>query len=425
MNTIAYFDCFSGISGNMVLGALLDAGLELDCLEAELARLPISGYKLKAETVKRRGMQSTYVEVEVSEQGVERHLHHIEEIITGSGLPDTVQQRGLAIFRRLAQAEAKVHGAPVESIHFHEVGAMDAIVDVMGAAIGLWLLGVEKAYASPVHVGRGTVKCAHGILPVPAPATLELLQGVPIYGRDVDAELVTPTGAAILTTVAESFGQIPLMRVKQIGYGAGTRELPIPNLLRLSIGEAAAVPAKGGEQPVPPPWWGRTGRGGTPSVFGTEAGYGQDAATLIETNIDDMNPQWYEHVTTRLFEAGALDVFLTPIQMKRGRPAIQLSVLVADDLVPQMLDVLFAETTTIGVRAHPVQRWKLTREIVTVETEYGPVAVKVARRGETVLNVTPEYRDCQRVAAEHGAPLKQVHQAALEAARRQLDRQQT
>ena len=401
MTTIAYLDCFSGISGNMVLGALLDTGLELERLEAELARLPISGYKLKVETVKRRGMKGTHVEVEVSEQGVERHLHHVEEIITGSGLPDTVQQRGLAIFRRLAQAEAKVHGAPVESIHFHEVGAMDAIVDVMGAAIGLWLLGVEKAYASPVHVGRGTVKCAHGVLPVPAPATLELLQGVPIYGRDVDAELVTPTGAAILTTVAESFGEIPLMRVKQIGYGAGTRELPIPNLLRLSIG--------------------------TMDVIGETSekveGYERDTATLIETNIDDMSPQWYEHVSARLFEAGALDVFLTSIQMKRGRPATQLSVLATDDLVSGMLDVLFKETTTIGVRAHPVQRWKLTREIVTVETEYGPIAIKVSRRDEEVLNIAPEYRDCQRVAAEHGVPLKQVHQIALEAAHRQLGHQ--
>ena len=401
MTTIAYLDCFSGISGNMVLGALLDTGLELERLEAELARLPISGYKLKVETVKRRGMKGTHVEVEVSEQGVERHLHHVEEIITGSGLPDTVQQRGLAIFRRLAQAEAKVHGAPVESIHFHEVGAMDAIVDVMGAAIGLWLLGVEKAYASPVHVGRGTVKCAHGVLPVPAPATLELLQGVPIYGRDVDAELVTPTGAAILTTVAESFGEIPLMRVKQIGYGAGTRELPIPNLLRLSIG--------------------------TMDVIGETSekveGYERDTATLIETNIDDMSPQWYEHVSARLFEAGALDVFLTSIQMKRGRPATQLSVLATDDLVSGMLDVLFKETTTIGVRAHPVQRWKLTREIVTVETEYGPIAIKVSRRDEEVLNIAPEYRDCQRVAAERGVPLKQVHQIALEAAHRQLGHQ--
>jgi uncharacterized protein (TIGR00299 family) protein len=342
-------------------------------------------------------MQGTHVEVEVSEQKVERHLHHVEEIITGSDLPGEVQERGLAVFRRLARAEAKVHGAPVESIHFHEVGAVDAIVDVMGAAIGLWLLGVDEVYASPVRVGRGTVKCAHGVLPVPAPATLELLQGAPIYGRDVDAELVTPTGAAILTTVAESFGDAPPMRVRQIGYGAGTRELPIPNLLRLSIGEADSV----------------------------EEGYEKDTVTLIETNIDDMNPQWYEHVSARLFEAGALDVFLTAIQMKRGRPATQLSVLVADDRVAEALDVLFAETTTIGVRAHPVQRWKLAREVISVQTDYGPVAVKVSRRGGMVLNVTPEYRDCRRIAVERGIPLKRVYQAALEAAHRRLPHEES
>jgi uncharacterized protein (TIGR00299 family) protein len=392
MATIAYLDCFSGVSGNMVLGALLDAGLELERLEAELARLPISGYEVKVETVKRHGIRGTHVEIEVSEQGVERHLHHIEEIIQDSDLPEEVKARGLAIFRRLAQAEAKVHGAPVESIHFHEVGAMDAIVDVMGAAIGLWLLGVERVYASPVHIGRGAVECAHGILPVPVPATLELLQGVPIYGRDVDAELVTPTGAAILTTVTGSFGGVPMMRVKQIGYGAGTRELDIPNLLRLSVGEMSEK-AESCEE---------------------------DTATLIETNIDDMNPQWYEHVTARLFAAGALDVFLTAIQMKRGRPATQLSVLVPEERVADALDILFAETTTIGARAHPVRRWKLKREIVSVETVYGPIDVKVARRGEMVLNVTPEYRDCQRIATEQGVPLKRVHQAVMEAIGHQL-----
>jgi uncharacterized protein (TIGR00299 family) protein len=387
MTRIAYLDCFSGISGNMMLGALLDAGLELERLETELGRLPISGYKLKVETVKRHGLSGTHVEVEVSEHGVERHLHHVEEIIENSGLPEEVQQHGLATFHRLAQAEAKVHGAPVESIHFHEVGAMDAIVDVMGAAIGLWSLGIEKVYASPVHVGRGTVKCAHGVLPVPAPATLELLQGVPIYGRDVDAELVTPTGAAILTIMAETFGAAPPMQVTHIGYGAGSRELPIPNLLRISIGETS-----------------------------TEADdYEEDTVTLIETNIDDMNPQWYEHVTARLFEAGALDVFLTPIQMKRGRPAIQLSVLAPETHVADALDILFAETTTIGVRMHLVQRRKLRREVVMVETPYGLIAVKVARQGERVTNATPEYRDCQRIATERGIPIKDVYRAAVEA----------
>ena len=385
---IAYFDCFSGISGNMILGALVDAGLEVERLKTELARLSLSGYTLGAQMVRRRYLRGTHIEVGVSEEGVERHLHEIEEIIEGSDLPDEVKARSLAIFQRLAEAEAHVHGIPVERVHFHEVGAMDAIVDVVGAVVGLRLLGIEQVYASQVHVGRGTVTCAHGTLPVPAPATQELLRGVPIYGRDVDAELVTPTGAAILTTLAERFGAAPPMRVEQVGYGAGSRDLPLPNLLRVSIGET------------------------TEQV----EGYEEDVVTVIETNIDDMNPQLYEHVMKRLFDAGALDVFLTPIQMKRNRPGVQLSVLVAEELVADALDVLFAETTTIGVRTCPMRRWKLGRERVVVETRYGPVGVKVARRGGTVMNVAPEYRECQRVAGEQGVPLKEVYQAALEVA---------
>ncbi len=241
---IAYLDCFSGISGNMVLGALLDAGLELDKLQAELLKLGVDGYRIVASEVRRKGLRATHVEVETEEQGVARHLHHIREIIEESALPPPVKARSLSIFCRLAEAEARVHGTPVDHVHFHEVGALDAIVDVVGAVTGFWLLGVEEVYASYVHVGRGTIQCAHGVIPVPAPATAELLKGVPIYGRDVDAELVTPTGAAILTALAAGFGGGPAMRVDHIGYGAGTRELPLPNLLRISIGET--VDATGG-----------------------------------------------------------------------------------------------------------------------------------------------------------------------------------
>lgn len=237
---IAYLDCFSGISGNMMLGALLDAGLELERLQAELAKLDLSGYRIVAREVRRRGLKGTYVEVETEEQQIGRHLHDIEEIIEASALPAPVKEQSRSIFRRLAQAEAKVHGEPIDHVHFHEVGAVDAIVDVVGSCIGLWLMGVDKVYASYVHVGRGTIECAHGCIPLPAPATAELLQGVPIYGRDVDAELVTPTGAAILTTLATGYGGGPAMRVTQIGYGAGTRELPLANLLRISIGETVA-----------------------------------------------------------------------------------------------------------------------------------------------------------------------------------------
>jgi len=393
---IAYFDCFSGVSGDMILGALVDAGLEVERLKAELARLPLSGYRLSAHTVQRRGLRGTHVEVEVSEKGMERHLHEIKEIIESSDLPDEVKARSLTIFRRLAEAEARVHGISIERVHFHEVGAMDAIIDVVGAVVGLWLLGVERVYASPVHVGRGTVRCAHGTLPVPAPATQELLREVPIYGRDVEAELVTPTGAAILTTLVKEFGKefgsAPPMQVEQVGYGAGSRDLPLPNLLRVSIGETTEE----------------------------ARGYEEDLVTLIEANIDDMNPQWYEHVTARLFDAGALDVFLTPIQMKRGRPAVQLSALVAEQHVVDALDILFAETTTIGVRACPMRRWKLRRERVVVKTRYGPIGVKVARRGEAVMNVAPEYRECQRIAEEQGVSLKEVFQLAQEAARARI-----
>lgn len=391
---IAYFDCFSGISGNMILGALVDAGLDVERLTAELAHLPISGYALRTEEVRRRGLRGTYVEVEVSEKGVERHLHQIEEIIDGSDLPKAVKSRSQAIFRRLAEAEARVHGMPIDHVHFHEVGAMDAIVDVVGAAVGLWLLGIKRVYASPVHVGCGTVTCAHGTLPVPAPATQELLRGVPIYGRDVEAELVTPTGAAILTTLVEEFGGAPPMQVQQVGYGAGSRDLPLPNLLRVSIGET------------------------TEEV----EGYEEDVVTVIETNIDDMNPQLFEHVMDRLFDAGALDVFLTPIQMKGSRPGVQLTVLLAEERVADALGVLFAETTTIGVRTYPMRRWKLGRERIVVETRYGPIGAKVARRGAAVMNVAPEYRECQRAAEERGVPLKEVYQAALQAARTHVER---
>ena len=373
----------------MVLGALVDAGLDVERLRAELSRLSVSGYTLNAETVRRHGLRGTHIKVEVSEQEVERHLHEIEEMIHGSDLPEAVKDRSVAIFRRLAKAEAQVHGISVDHVHFHEVGAVDAIVDVVGAAVGLWLLGIERITASPVHVGRGTVTCAHGTLPVPAPATQELLRGVPIYGRDVEAELVTPTGAAILTTLVEDFGSTPPMQVEQVGYGAGTRDLPLPNLLRVSIGETTEE----------------------------AEGYEEDVVTVIETNIDDMNPQLYEHVMDRLFDVGALDVFLTPIQMKGSRPGVQLTVLAAEEHVKDTLDVLFAETTTIGVRTCPMRRWKLGRERVVVETRYGPIGAKVARRGEAVMNVAPEYRECQRAAAEQGAPLKDVYQAALEAAR--------
>jgi uncharacterized protein (TIGR00299 family) protein len=386
MTTIACFDCFSGISGNMALGALLDCGIAPDTLRDALSKLSLGGYRLEIHETNKAGLRSLAVEVHTDEKQPRRHLADIEAILQPGILADRVRERSLRTFRALAEAESKVHGEPVDRIHFHEVGAVDAIVDIVGTAICLELLGVEKVYSSPLHIGAGSVQSAHGLLPVPAPATAELLRGMPVYGRDVDAELVTPTGAALLAGMAADFGGAPPMRIEHVGYGAGTRDLPWANLLRVTIGGAEGKP--GGERVL-----------------------------VVEANIDDMNPQWYEHVLERLFEAGALDVYLTPIQMKRGRPAVTLAMMVDEPKLDAALGVLFSETTTIGVRMHPVERCKLDREERTVETAYGIVKVKIARWEKRVMNAAPEYRDCLRLAEEKGVPLKEVWQAALAASR--------
>ena len=387
---IAYFDCFSGISGNMVLGALLDAGLGLDALKEALAGLKVSGYEIEARKVLKRYIAGTLVDVKTQEEGVGRHLGDILDIIEGSTLPEDVKGRAGAIFIRLAETEARVHGVNVEEIHFHEVGGLDAIVDIVGSVVGLKLMGIEEVYSSPLHLGRGFVKCAHGLLPVPSPATMELVKGVPTYGRDIEAELTTPTGAAIITTLAKGFGRAPLMEVEAIGYGAGHRDLPIPNLLRVSIGKA--VEPRGRD-------------------------YEEDVVTLIEANIDDMNPELYEHVMERLFEKGALDVFLTPIQMKKSRPAVKLSAIVRTADLSGVLDAFFDETTTLGVRLYEAKRKKLNRGSLVVKTRYGKVGVKVGKLGDVVKNISPEYEDCRRIALQLGIPLKEVYEEAKRAAR--------
>ena len=379
---IAYFDCPSGISGNMVLGALIDAGLQIEDLRRELAKLNLPGYGIVARKVQKRHITGTLVDVATEEEGVERHLGDILDILEGSTLSREVVETGRMIFTRLAEAEAKVHGVGVEEIHFHEVGGLDAIVDVVGSVVGLKLLGIEEVYSSPLHLGRGTVQCAHGLLPVPAPATLELVKGATVYGRDIEAELTTPTGAAIITTLAKGFGRAPMMEMEATGYGAGNRDLPIPNLLRISIGEA--------ESKV--------------------GGYEEDVVTVVEANIDDMNPELYDHVMGKLFKGGALDVFLTPIQMKRNRPAVKLSALVRGNDLGRMLDLFFDETTTLGVRLYEVDRVKLARESIVVDTKYGQVSVKVGKLGSTVKNVSPEYEECRKIAVERGIPLKEVYE---------------
>jgi uncharacterized protein (TIGR00299 family) protein len=381
--TTAYFDCFSGISGDMTLGALVDAGVSIDALRVELSKLNLPGYEITAEKVKRAGIAATKVHVRLEEKPQPaRHLSDIGQIIEASGLSASIKEKGIRIFERLAQAEAKVHGTTPDQVHFHEVGAVDAIVDIVGSVIGLEMLGITTIAGSSINLGSGSIKTAHGILPVSAPATVELLKDIPSYGSTVPFELTTPTGAVILSTLCTFFGPMPQMRVSKTGYGAGNKEIPgQPNMLRLMIGEPASS-------------------------------YDEDTSIVIETNIDDMNPQLYEHVIDKLMQQGAHDAYLTPIIMKKGRPAILLSVLTDRAKEGAVLDTIFRETTSIGIRIREVGRKKLAREIVTVDTVYGKVRVKVSKRGMEILTVTPEYEDCRKIAKEKQVPLKRVMEEA-------------
>ena len=387
MTKLAYFDCFSGISGDMVLGALVDAGAPLTELEAQLRRLPLSGWTISAEKVRRKAMAATYVKVESTEHHHHRGLSKILEVIDAAGLALRVADRAKRIFMRLGEAEARVHGEPVEKVHFHEVGAVDAIVDIVGACIGFELLGLEEFAASALNVGGGSVQTAHGLLPVPAPATADLLRGAPTYSTGIQKELVTPTGAAIVSTLATHFGAMPPMTATAIGYGAGTADLAEqPNVLRMFVGESAA----------------------------REAGAGWDElVAVVETNVDDMNPQLYGYFVERALEAGALDVFAAPVQMKKNRPGQLLSILCEPAAVNRIVDLLFRETTTIGVRTYEARRRVLERQTVSVETPHGTVRMKIARLNGHVLNAAPEYEDCQRLAAERGVPLKEVLAEAM------------
>jgi len=381
-----YFDCFSGISGDMILGALVDAGLPLADLEAELDKLGVDGYTLSAEKAVKNGIGGTSVKVMTEEQSAHRHMKDIVEIIEASSLSQAVKTLGINVFKTLAEAEAKIHNTTPDKIHFHEVGALDAIVDVMGAVVGLELLGVTSVHASPVHVGSGFVECAHGKIPVPAPATLEILRGVPTYSTGIAAELTTPTGSAILTTLADQFGPMPSMTIDSIGYGAGSRDLEIPNLLRLIIGSESGD------------------------------GYIVDQVELVEANIDDMNPEHYDYVIDRLLAQGALDVTLTPLMMKKHRPATRLSVMAQPSDVQKLIKTLFAETTTMGIRHQIIQRQKLPREVRTVATPHGEVRVKVAWLDGQVHIVAPEYDDCRKLAEDHGVSLKEIYRMAQLAA---------
>jgi pyridinium-3,5-bisthiocarboxylic acid mononucleotide nickel chelatase len=377
---IAYFDCISGISGNMVLGALVHSGLPLEYLKSELERIHLHGYEIKERKVTYGGITAIHIEVATEHQHEHRHLSHILGIIESSTLPERVKSRATAIFTRLAEAEARVHGTTPEEVHFHEVGAVDAIVDVVGACIGIEYFDVETVVSTPLRLGTGTVKCAHGVMPVPVPAVMELTKGIPVVRTMIEGELTTPTGAAILTTLASSYGPLDEFVTETFGYGAGTRvREELPNVLRISIGR----------------------------VSGT---YEIDHSVLVETNIDNMNPEVFGYLCERLFEGGAKDVYMIPIYMKKGRPGTLLSAITDEALLDGVIDILFRETTTLGVRISRVSRRKVRRSEGSVRTEFGTLRVKVAHL-DGFRRFAPEYEDCARIARERKIPILSVYDA--------------
>jgi pyridinium-3,5-bisthiocarboxylic acid mononucleotide nickel chelatase len=384
----AYFDAFSGLSGDMIVGAILDCGADFAAFERAMNSVPIKGYRISTRRKVSSGISALKFDVEVTEQQPERHFGEIRAMIVASSLAETVKRRAIAIFEVLANAEAKIHNTTPDHVHFHEVGAVDSIIDIIGTAWGLEQLGVDDLLVSPLPTGRGFARSQHGVIPVPAPATAELLTGFALKLGDGAAEMVTPTGAAVLRALARS-AEIPLnFEVEKIGYGAGTRDLDDrPNVLRMMLGrERTALDT--------------------------------DAMLEISANIDDLSPQIYDHVMDRLFTAGARDVTLTPTIMKKGRPAITLSVIAEPANRDALAEIIFAETSTIGLRFHPVARLKLPREIVEVETQYGKVRVKIsAPHGSAPITITPEYEDCRRLAAEHNIPLRTILEEAHTAAR--------
>ena len=379
---VAHFDCFSGISGDMTLAALFDAGVPVEPVLAGVASLGLP-VKIDVQKVRKGGFAATQVTVSAPEEDKHRHLHHVEKILAGGNLSERQRDLALRIFRRLAEAEAAAHGIPIEKVHFHEVGALDSLADIAGAAIALDLLGVERFTSSPVPTGSGTVRCAHGLMPVPAPGTAALLKGVPLRPSSIQSELTTPTGAAILTTVVSEYIDQPVMMIEQIGQGAGRRDFAEqPNLLRLFVGTATAPGAE------------------------------SDQVWVLETNLDDIPAEVVGYCYDLLLAGGALDVYATPITMKKNRPGVLLSVLAPAERIAGLEDILFRETSTFGIRRYPVQRHKLRREPHTVTTPWGPVQGKLGWRDGQPPVFTPEYEDCARVARQHGVPLREVYQHA-------------
>ena len=387
---IAYFDCFSGISGDMCLGALVDAGVLLKDIEKELKKLAVKGYALSERKVRRAGISATKVDVTLTNTKGKGHgarrWADIEKIIRDSSLSDGIKQKGHGIFKRLFEAEAKVHGETVYKVHLHELGAVDCLVDIFGTLIGLDLLGVDAVYSSAVNLGSGFVKTGHGFLPVPAPATAEMLKKVPVYMSETPYELTTPTGAAILKSLSAGFGEMPLCVPEKIGTGAGERDMrSSPNILRMLIGQMYR-----------------------PALHGP--------VTVIETNIDDMNPQIYEYLFETLLKKGALDVYMTQVIMKKMRPGIKLTVLCERQRMDEIIGVIFSETTSIGVRYYETSRTTMDRRFQSVETGHGKAMVKISGAGGTDIKCMPEYEDCKKIAALSGRPVSEIMEEAKKAA---------
>jgi len=382
---IAYFDCTSGISGDMTLGALVDAGVDLATIQTGIDSLGLPSCRLVSEEVKRKGFRATKVHVQHEPEHAHRHLHHITGMIDASSIAPAQKELAKRIFGRLAEAEAKVHGTTIQKVHFHEVGAVDSIADIVGCAMGLSLLGVDRIVCSPIPTGTGHIQIAHGRVGVPAPATAELLKGIPLETSAIAMELTTPTGAAIVATVADEFGPLPSLKIEAIGYGAGTKDLSEQaNLLRLLVGAA------NGEQPADQIW-------------------------VLETNLDDVSAEIMGHCTTLLGEAGALDVYTTAIQMKKNRPATKLSVLCDQDHIKQLEKIIFRETATLGIRRWPVSRHKLDRRPHTIETPFGRIDGKLAILADGSVSFSPEFESCRSLAQSRNVPLRDIYDAARRA----------
>lgn len=395
---LLYFDCIGGISGDMALGALVDAGADPEEVRSALASLPLEPFSVEFQETDSAGIRATRARVRCEAAGVIRTFASIRRLLDEATLPDPARELAQRMFHRLAVAEAAVHGRDVEQVTFHEVGAVDSVVDIAGTALAITMLGVDRSFASPVPTGMGMMRSEHGAMPIPAPAVVELLRGAPLFSKGVPVELTTPTGAAILATVAEGYGELPPMHIEAIGYGAGERSLEFPNVLRVLIGEAADAKAE-------------------PASDGDAV----SQEVVLETNVDDLNPELYAYVLERLFDEGAQDAWLTPILMKKGRPAVAVSVLCSAQQQDAMREVLYRETGTLGVRASLVAKRMLERTVLDVTTSWGPIRVKVGFLDGRAVTISPEYEDCARAARASGVAVRKIYEEAGREARAQLD----